>query len=175
MTHEEAKNYIEHKISGKEVDKLWSLCHKEDIEEAAAFIKELTNCDDAIAKVIALEECKLVKSALYSEDSEILMHLRKGDIENALRVAEDVHNLGSGGNEDLEYVTNLLSQNPDVKREYDLAVKRRDPNTPKCPYCNSVDLKKIGTGSRLVSIGFFGLASGKIGKQWHCNNCGSDF
>ncbi|MBQ4522114.1 MAG: hypothetical protein IJA10_04080 [Lachnospiraceae bacterium] len=44
-----------------------------------------------------------------------------------------------------------------------------------CPYCNSSDTKKITTTSRLLSMGFFGLASGKVGKQWHCNSCKSDF
>ena len=44
-----------------------------------------------------------------------------------------------------------------------------------CPYCNSSNVTKISTVNRAVSVGMFGLASKKIGKQWHCNNCGSDF
>ena len=44
-----------------------------------------------------------------------------------------------------------------------------------CPYCNSSNTRKISTGSRLLSTGFFGLGSSKIGKNYHCNNCGSDF
>ena len=44
-----------------------------------------------------------------------------------------------------------------------------------CPYCNSTNVTKIGTVNRAVSVGMFGIASKKIGKQWHCNNCGSDF
>ena len=44
-----------------------------------------------------------------------------------------------------------------------------------CPYCNSSNVTKIGTVNRAVSVGMLGLASKKIGKQWHCNNCGSDF
>jgi ribosomal protein L37E/putative Mn2+ efflux pump MntP len=45
----------------------------------------------------------------------------------------------------------------------------------KCPYCQSVNIKKISTTSRAISVGTVGAASGKIGKQWHCNNCKSDF
>lgn len=48
-------------------------------------------------------------------------------------------------------------------------------NRVKCPYCQSEDVKKITTAGRAVSVGFFGLASQKIGKQWHCNKCKSDF
>ena len=44
-----------------------------------------------------------------------------------------------------------------------------------CPYCQSTDTKKISGTSRFMSTGIFGLASGKIGKQWHCNKCKSDF
>lgn len=49
------------------------------------------------------------------------------------------------------------------------------PDVPKCQYCGSTNLKKISGTSRFVSTGVFGLASKKIGKQFHCNNCGADF
>lgn len=47
--------------------------------------------------------------------------------------------------------------------------------SPKCTYCGSSNIKKIGLLSRAVSAELWGLGSKKIGKQWHCNNCGSDF
>lgn len=50
-------------------------------------------------------------------------------------------------------------------------------STPKitCPYCKSTNTKKLSSLSRALSAGIFGLGSSKIGKQWHCNSCGSDF
>lgn len=48
-------------------------------------------------------------------------------------------------------------------------------NTPTCPYCKSTNIKKISATSRLGSTILFGIGSKKIGKQWHCNNCKSDF
>lgn len=48
-------------------------------------------------------------------------------------------------------------------------------NKPHCPYCQSTNIKKITATSRIGSSIMFGVASKKIGKQWHCNNCGSDF
>lgn len=45
----------------------------------------------------------------------------------------------------------------------------------KCPYCNSTRVKKLSTMGRFASFSMWGLASSKIGKQWHCNNCNSDF
>lgn len=44
-----------------------------------------------------------------------------------------------------------------------------------CPYCLSPNTEKITAVSRSASVGFFGLFSKKIGKQWHCNNCNSNF
>lgn len=44
-----------------------------------------------------------------------------------------------------------------------------------CPYCKSTNTEKIGTLNRVVSVSLVGVASSKLGKQWHCNNCKSDF
>lgn len=57
----------------------------------------------------------------------------------------------------------------------------QDPNSPyyipviRCPYCSSTDTSKISTMNRVVSTGLFGLGSNKVGKEWHCNKCKSDF
>ena len=39
-------------------------------------------------------------------------------------------------------------------------------------YCHSTNTSKIDTVNRMVSTGIF---SQKVKKQWHCNNCKSDF
>lgn len=44
-----------------------------------------------------------------------------------------------------------------------------------CSHCGSANVRKIGFVSRAVSAELWGLGSKKIGKQWHCNSCGSDF
>ena len=40
-----------------------------------------------------------------------------------------------------------------------------------CPNCGSKKVKLIGTMNRAFSIHLFGLASSKIGKQYHCDDC----
>ena len=52
---------------------------------------------------------------------------------------------------------------------------RGNPYGITCPYCKATNIRKIGIVSRSVSAGLFGLGSKKIGKQWHCDHCGSDF
>lgn len=46
----------------------------------------------------------------------------------------------------------------------------------ECPYCHSKDTKKISNLSKAGSVALFGIfALGKTSKQWHCNQCNSDF
>ncbi len=48
--------------------------------------------------------------------------------------------------------------------------------TIECPYCHSTNTKKISGLSKAGSIALFGIfALGKTSKQWHCNNCDSNF
>lgn len=49
------------------------------------------------------------------------------------------------------------------------------PTSITCPYCHSTNVSKISTIDRGISVGMTGLASGKLGKQWHCNKCKSNF
>ena len=73
--------------------------------------------------------------------------------------------------------TNLSEPNEEYWERINSHTINKHKDTPviTCPYCNSTDTKKIGGASRWLSVGMFGLASKKVGKQWHCNNCGSDF
>ena len=41
-----------------------------------------------------------------------------------------------------------------------------------CPVCGSHVVKKLTTADRAVSVAAWGLASGKIGKQYECKDCG---
>ena len=52
--------------------------------------------------------------------------------------------------------------------------EEQHPHVP-CPYCKSTNTEKISGVSRGVSIYALGIASPKLGKQWHCKNCNSNF
>lgn len=52
--------------------------------------------------------------------------------------------------------------------------EEQHPHVP-CPYCKSINTEKISGVSRGVSIYALGIASPKLGKQWHCKNCNSNF
>lgn len=48
-------------------------------------------------------------------------------------------------------------------------------NNAECPYCHSKNTKKISGLSKAGSVAMWGIFSHKVHKQWHCNNCKSDF
>lgn len=45
-------------------------------------------------------------------------------------------------------------------------------NKPKCPTCNSTNVKKISTMSKVTGATMFGLFSKTARSQFQCNNCG---
>lgn len=55
--------------------------------------------------------------------------------------------------------------------------KKYTPSAPliHCPYCHSMNTKKISNIAKAGSAAMFGIFSQKVKHQWHCNNCGSDF
>lgn len=61
-----------------------------------------------------------------------------------------------------------------LDKEYykNLAREEHNRNKPHCPMCNSINLTRISTAGRMVSVGLFGLASGSIGKNMKCRSCG---
>ena len=48
-------------------------------------------------------------------------------------------------------------------------------NVPKCPTCQSTNLKKISTTSKVVNTTMFGILGTKRYKTFHCNNCGYEW
>lgn len=53
--------------------------------------------------------------------------------------------------------------------------KIQTSSKPKCPTCNSTNLKKISTTSKVASVAMWGIFSQKAKKTWHCNKCGYEW
>lgn len=73
--------------------------------------------------------------------------------------------------ENLQIAHDMRKMQAKIQIQQDLASGKR----VICPYCKSTNTEKISAVSRAVSVSLVGAASGKIGKQWHCKNCGSNF
>lgn len=54
-------------------------------------------------------------------------------------------------------------------------IKKEHKNVPKCPTCQSTNIKKVSGTYKAVSVAMFGLLSQKVKKQFHCNNCGYEW
>lgn len=50
-----------------------------------------------------------------------------------------------------------------------------ESHTPKCPTCQSPNIKKVSLTSKAGSVALWGLFSQKVKKTWHCNNCGYEW
>lgn len=63
----------------------------------------------------------------------------------------------------------------DAQYRAELEEKEHQKYTPRCPTCSSPDIEKIGTASKVLDVAFWGFASGKVKKTFHCNNCGYEW
>lgn len=76
---------------------------------------------------------------------------------------------------DMEIVNRGIKRSKQLAEAMAIAEKQekeRLANNVPCPVCKSRDTYRISTLNRATSVAVFGLASGKIGKQYKCNNCG---
>lgn len=67
-----------------------------------------------------------------------------------------------------------LQESIALHRQIDAYNAAKHPHV-ECPYCHSMNTEKISGVARGVSIYVMGVVSPKIGMQWHCNNCKSNF
>lgn len=60
----------------------------------------------------------------------------------------------------------------DAKMAHGKAVLEKHGRVPKCPTCQSTNIRKMSGVEREVSIYTFGIFSKKINKTFKCQNCG---
>lgn len=67
---------------------------------------------------------------------------------------------------------NQVEQQNTVKQQQKVVEQK---NVPHCPTCGSTNIKKISATSKVGSVAMWGIFSRKVHKQWHCNNCKSEW
>ena len=60
----------------------------------------------------------------------------------------------------------------DAKMAHGKAILEEQSRVPKCPICQSTNIRKMGGIERGASIYVFGIFSKKINKTFKCQNCG---
>ena len=90
--------------------------------------------------------------------------------------------IDSKQNKTCKYCENIMKNHILLKRPEEWVASRRktsavnvSENTPKCPTCSSTNIRKLSATSKLVDVAVWGVLSRKAHKQWHCDNCGSEW
>lgn len=79
-------------------------------------------------------------------------------------------------NDPIEFQLKIQQLKIQLEQQEQLAYNKRiSQNVPKCPTCKSTNIKKISGISKAGSIAMWGIFSRKVHKQWHCNNCSSEW
>lgn len=121
-------------------------CKKEDVIHTA------NNCNGELKMLnISWDELSIIEDISTDNDFlQAMIDLKEKDI--------------------IEY--NLKMSQFRNQLEQQKSSKIQNDNRPKCPTCNSTNLKKISGTSKAVSVAMFGLLSQKVKKTYHCNACG---
>ena len=59
----------------------------------------------------------------------------------------------------------------EIKSPAPFSTTQSNKSTPKCPTCQSTNIRKMGSIERGASIFTFGIFSKKINKTFKCNDC----
>lgn len=89
-----------------------------------------------------------------------------------IRTIRDICNMSLS---DSKKLYDYIIENHTIPESFECEIIINQCNQPKCPTCGSTNLRKISNLSKAGSVALFGIFSQKVKKQWHCNNCGSDF
>ena len=149
------------------------ICAKENIRKEshskiyvagwnAGFLEEPDNEETCLKH----ENQKLIKMSMTCEEFQILRN-----ISNEPSFMQAMNDLKE--RDIIEYNLKLSQFKTQVEQQQ--SNKLQNYNTPKCPTCNSTNIKKISGLSKAGSVAMWGLLSRKVHKQWHCNQCGSEW
>lgn len=145
-----------------------------------------------VTQYFSLVKMEYVTECGYTKSIELIQETIKTSYRHIIFWFPIYQMLENAPEDNKKYLKSLLEQpnafgQPKINDIYSYAEKylsgelktsnkaQVEENAIECPYCKSTNVTKISTSGRIVSVGLFGLGSKKIGKQWHCNNCKSDF
>lgn len=75
----------------------------------------------------------------------------------------------------IEYQLKLSQFKTQVQQQENNKKQQSEQSKVHCPYCNSINVKKISDTERVASVAMMGIFSKKINKSFKCNNCGGTF
>ena len=126
--------------------------------------------------------CPTCKSKLF-ETKESISYFQ-GRVEKSMPTWEDVLRNKYLKNSEVDINLSNINKNNELEHYQHELNKLKGNNiethntkpTITCPYCKSINTKKITNVSKAVHTAIFGIFSiSRNAKNYHCNNCDSDF
>jgi len=75
----------------------------------------------------------------------------------------------------IEYQLKMSQFKTQVQQQESIKRQQSEQSKVHCPFCNSVNVKKISSTERAASVAMVGIFSKKINKSFKCNACGGTF
>lgn len=118
--------------------------------------------------VYAKELIPLIRQCNSDEAKRIIIEETRCTEKEALEVIEELKVMLKDKSSGRSVLNNKKSTQKIDSRE-------THQNIPKCPTCQSTNIKKISATSKATNAMLFGLFGNKRKKQFHCNNCGYEW
>ena len=144
----------------------------------------LINCPEC-GKEISDKSDKCIHCGYpIKKDTKCIVNGKEYDVsfllDDSYSIARKIRDLKQISGSDITHTTPIVKkiiESGEIPKTINLPKQNKivDDNTPKCPYCNSSNLKRITTTAKVVNIAMFGLLGNKRKYQWHCNNCSSEW
>lgn len=75
----------------------------------------------------------------------------------------------------IEYQLKMSQFKTQVQQQENIKKQQSEQSKVHCPYCKSVNVKKISGTERVASVAMMGIFSKKINKSFKCGSCGGTF
>ncbi len=72
----------------------------------------------------------------------------------------------------IEYEIKMSQFRNQLQQQKQIKQAKEESSKPRCPHCNSTDIKSVSALNRGASIALWGIFSKKINKSFECRNCG---
>lgn len=129
-----------------------------------------------VAKDLTEEQAKLIIQPFC--DNDITLYLEDNETDKLLGY-QDIGGVPKRSPKSHYYDKPIVSRehliDPFAPKPIPEPVHFNSNPTITCPYCHSNNTKKITTTAKVVNTALFGWFGTKRLKEWHCNNCKSDF
>ena len=113
------------------------------------------------------------------EHELIDIDLSKEDFDIITSISKDINFLESmiqlKNSDIIEYNLKLSQFKTQVQQQKNIQKQQSEQSKVHCPFCNSVNVKKISGTERVASVAMLGIFSKKINKSFKCNACGGTF